>query len=144
VRPFRVADAAAVHALARSAPEAAQWSVEGYERFQAAGQQGWVAESGGAVCGFMIVRIISPEMEILNVVVATESRRKGIAAALFSGAEKEARDKKVSRVFLEVRESNAAASAFYERHGFTKIGIRANYYRGPAESAVVMEKEIPA
>jgi ribosomal-protein-alanine acetyltransferase len=141
-REFEPTDASTAHALAASSPGAGQWSSRSYERLREEGLQGWVAESGGAVCGFLVVRILSPEMEILNVVVSSQQRRKGIAAALFSVAEKEAREKKVGRVFLEVRESNAAAISFYKRYGFRKMGFRVGYYADPVESALLMEKDI--
>ena len=142
IRAFRAEDAAAVHELAGSAPEAGQWTLASYERLLQDGQQGWVAELGESLGGFLVVRIIPPEMEIMSVVVAADLRRKGLAAALFAAAEKEAHEKRVSREFLEVRESNSTAIAFYERNGFTKMGRRANYYANPAEAAILMEKGI--
>jgi ribosomal-protein-alanine N-acetyltransferase len=45
-------------------------------------------------------------------------------------------------VFLEVRESNQAAIAFYSKHGFAKMGRRPSYYRVPDEAAIVMEKKL--
>jgi ribosomal-protein-alanine acetyltransferase len=131
-----------VHELGGGAPEAGQWTLGSYERLIQEGQRGWVAEFGGSLSGFLVVRIIPPEMEIMNLVVAGELRRKGVAAALLAAAEKAAREKKVSRAFLEVRESNGAAIAFYEGNGFAKMGRRANYYANPAEAAILMEKGI--
>jgi ribosomal-protein-alanine N-acetyltransferase len=142
IREFRVADAAAVHTLAKSAVEAGQWSLESYERLHELGEMGWVVERDGSVRGFLVVRIIAPEMEILNLAVAAEARRNGLAAKLLVAAEKTALEKSVKRVFLEVRETNVVAIAFYERHGFGKMGSRAGYYRDPVESAVLMEKGI--
>jgi len=36
---------------------------------------------------------------------------------------------KISRVYLHVQTSNAAAKVFYERHGFKEIGVHENYYK---------------
>ncbi|KAJ7163589.1 acyl-CoA N-acyltransferase [Mycena crocata] len=36
---------------------------------------------------------------------------------------------KISRVYLHVQTSNADAKRFYERHGFTQVGIHENYYK---------------
>jgi ribosomal-protein-alanine N-acetyltransferase len=47
------------------------------------------------------------------------------------------RQRKVTRVFLEVRESNAAARALYEKCGFQISGRRKSYYSDPAEDAVL-------
>ncbi len=43
--------------------------------------------------------------------------------------------------YLEVRESNTGAIAFYEKQGFAKTGRRKGYYREPDEAAVTMEFE---
>ena len=106
------------------------------------GQQGWVAEIDGVVSGFLVVRILPPEMEFMNVVVAAELRGKGLAGELIFAAENEARVKNVTRALLEVRESNAAAISLYERYGFSKMGFRPGYYQNPSEAAILMEKEI--
>jgi ribosomal protein S18 acetylase RimI-like enzyme len=54
----------------------------------------------------------------------------------------EFRARQVSRVFLEVRESNEAGIAFYRKHGFSNTGRRAGYYRDPDEAAIVMEMKL--
>jgi ribosomal-protein-alanine N-acetyltransferase len=45
-------------------------------------------------------------------------------------------------VFLEVRESNAAAIALYKSRGFTQISVRNGYYRRPVENALVMRLDL--
>lgn len=75
-----------------------------------------------------------PEVEILNVAVHPEWRRRGLAKRLL---------KRLTRhsaiYFLEVRESNYAALALYRRLGFAEIARRKKYYRRPTETAIVME-----
>ena len=44
---------------------------------------------------------------------------------------------------LEVRQSNAAAIALYEKHGFQRAGLRPGYYQHPREDAVIMTREFP-
>src|SRR6266853_1984719 len=65
--------------------------------------------------------------EILNLAVIPVKRRKGEGGALLKAAVEALRARKVSRVFLEVRESNEAGIAFYEKQGFSKTGRRAGY-----------------
>jgi ribosomal protein S18 acetylase RimI-like enzyme len=48
----------------------------------------------------------------------------------------------VNKLFLEVRESNEAGIAFYEKMGFAKTGRRPGYYREPEEAALLMEKKL--
>ena len=49
-----------------------------------------------------------------------------------------------STIYLEVRESNEAASQFYLKNGFEEYGRRAKYYKDPIEDAVLMFKDISA
>ncbi len=47
------------------------------------------------------------------------------------------------QIFLEVRESNQAAIALYEKSGFHQIDLRKNYYpnaNGTREHAIIMVK----
>jgi ribosomal-protein-alanine N-acetyltransferase len=103
-----------------------------------------LSEVEGRAIGFLIGRQAADEAEILNLAVAKESRRKGEGGALLEAALERFRARGVSRVFLEVRDSNAAGLAFYAKHGFSKIGRREGYYREPFESAIVMEKKFTA
>ena len=43
--------------------------------------------------------------------------------------------------YLEVRASNEAANALYQRYGFRQIGRRRNYYDHPREDAIIMGKK---
>ena len=52
------------------------------------------------------------------------------------------KDRNVQSIFLEVRESNAAAIAMYEQFGFIKISTRKKYYDSPVEDGLVMKKQL--
>ncbi|MGH9483296.1 MAG: ribosomal protein S18-alanine N-acetyltransferase, partial [Terriglobales bacterium] len=78
------------------------------------------------------------EAELQSLAVRPESRRAGIGAALLAEALAALRRLGVRTVFLEVREGNAAAQAFYRRAGFKIFGRRPRYYREPDEAAVLM------
>ena len=143
IRAFREADAAAVTEILRRSPEASQWTEWGFKELL-----GWrgvlalVSEDEKRVTGFLIGREVAGEAEILNLAVLVAKRRRGEGAALLKAAMDELRARKVSRVFLEVRESNEAATAFYEKQGFSKTGRRASYYRDPDEAAIRMERRL--
>ena len=47
----------------------------------------------------------------------------------------------VDRLLLEVREDNAGAVVFYEKHGFVELDRRPGYYRDGA-TAIVMQRVI--
>jgi ribosomal-protein-alanine N-acetyltransferase len=143
IRPFREADAAAAAEILQASPEAAQWTAWGFKELL--GWQGVVAlvtEDARKVSGFIVGRQVGEEAEILNLAVIVANRRKGEGRALLKRALEEFRTRQVSRVFLEVRESNEGGIAFYARHGFSKTGRRASYYHDPEETAILMEMKL--
>jgi len=143
IRVFRAADAAAATAVLRESVEAANWLEKSY--VESLGWRGAVAlasEVEGTLTGFVIGRQIADEGEILNLAVVPARRRRGEGGALLRAALDEFRTRRTNRVFLEVRESNHAAIAFYGKHGFAETGRRSGYYQGPAEAAVLMEKKL--
>jgi ribosomal-protein-alanine N-acetyltransferase len=139
IRLFLPADVVAVTEILRGSPEASQWTDWGLKE-----SLGWrgvlalVSEGDRKVIGFIIGRQVAGEAEILNLAVVATERRKGEGGALLKAAMNEFRARQVSRVFLEIRESNGSGMAFYEKRGFSKTGRRAGYYRDPDEAAIVM------
>lgn len=96
--------------------------------------------------GFILVRSVAGEAEVLTLCVSIDARRTGLGSALLSAACDEARARGAQEMFLEVGENNAAALALYQGAGFAAVGRRAAYYRhGPdAADAIVMKKAIDA
>jgi len=143
IRAFGPADAAAVTMILRDAPEAANWPEEGYrDVLNWPGVVALVGERDGKVTGFIVGRHVGDEAEILNLAVTPASRRRGEGQALLKAVLEKFRSGGVSRVFLEVRESSETGIAFYEKHGFSKTGRRAGYYRDPREAAILMQGKV--
>lgn len=143
IRQLREQDAAAVTEILRTAPEAVVWAESSVmEVIATQSAVTLLSQADGKAIGFLIGRQAADEAEILNLAVAPESRRRGEGSALLNAALEEFRSRGVSRVFLEVRESNEAGITFYGKHGFSEVRRRAGYYREPFEAAVVMEKKI--
>ena len=140
IRPATTADATDLAALER-ALFSDPWPAAAF-RPGGAGETCLVAEAEGALVGYAVVRIVADEAEVLNLAVRADQRRRGIARALLRAALAEAGAAGVRQVFLEVREGNAAARAFYEREGFHATGRRRAYYRKPPEDAVVMRRAL--
>ncbi len=88
------------------------------------------------VAGYIIFWMVSGEAHILNVAIRADMRRRGLASRLVSEALKIMDDSSVLDAFLEVRKSNTAAIALYEKFGFTESFERKNYYGD--EDAMVM------
>ena len=142
IRRFNARDAAAVGEILASSPQAAAWTVKSLEQLNIRGELGWVIEDKKSVAGFLVVRAVVAEAEILNLCIAPEKRRSGLAESLLDVAVAELRRTRVDRLFLEVRESNTPAISFYEKHKFRETGRRPGYYRNPDEAAVLMMKEL--
>ena len=131
VRRGEPADLAAIRTIQAASPEAAQWAVTDYLQYDL-----FVAKQGMHVVGFLAARPLAPgECEILNLAVAPDYRRQGVAHALlaallesFSGA-----------IYLEVRASNTAARSLYKSLGFEEVTARPEYYQNPSEAAIVMK-----
>jgi len=143
IRAFRPEDIPDLVSITEESSQAASWSKESCEQLRKSeGFLGLVSESAGSVSGFVVGRQVMDEGEILNVAVRRQNRRKGEGRALLSAVLEQLRRRGASRVYLEVRESNETAIAFYQKQGFAKTGRRPGYYREPLEAAVLMEKKI--
>ena len=103
-----------------------------------------VAREADRVIGYIVAWMVADEAEIANLAVAPEARRGGVGRGLLDAALDTARGHGVRTVYLEVRESNAAARALYARRGFVEIGRRRGYYRRPLEDAILLRSEISA
>lgn len=88
--------------------------------------------------GYIGLMVAADEGNITNVAVYPSKRRRGIADALIEKVIEVAKEKNVSQIFLEVRKTNAPAISLYEKHGFSYIGCRKNYYDEPREDANIM------
>ncbi len=91
--------------------------------------------------GSIWLQAVLDEGYIGNVAVRPEFRRRGAASALLAGIDEFALRKRLRFVTLEVRASNKAAIALYEKHGYIMKGIRRGYYSNPKEDAHLMTKE---
>ena len=100
------------------------------------------SEKHEPVIAYICSRIIGCELSILRIAVFPKLRNLGIASWLLDKCFKVARDKGVTSVFLEVRESNSAAIAIYGKLGFISVGKRPAYYPETGEDAVVLTKKL--
>jgi ribosomal-protein-alanine N-acetyltransferase len=98
--------------------------------------------AGGVILGFAVVWLVHDELHVLNVAVAPEARRLGVARAVLGKVEAGAREQGARVAMLEVRRSNAPAIALYLALGYREVGIRPRYYAEDGEDAIVMDKEL--
>jgi ribosomal-protein-alanine N-acetyltransferase len=120
------------------------WNAGDFVDAVAGGVPFLVAETDGGTVGYAIGRVAADEGEILNVAVHPDQRRRGVARRLVAGLLAALAAAGARQVYLEVRESNAAARQLYAAFGFGEVGRRARYYRRPVEDAVVLRATMPA
>jgi ribosomal-protein-alanine N-acetyltransferase len=119
---------------------AAHWSRQQYDTIfsqRSPRRLALLIEEEGAIQGFLIASAMDIEWEIENIAVAGPARRRGLGTRLLGEFLDLARTQEVKGIFLEVRESNQAARALYEKWGFQEEGRRPRYYSGPEEDAIL-------
>jgi ribosomal-protein-alanine N-acetyltransferase len=94
------------------------------------------ATDGDELLGYLVCSRYDQVWHLMNVAVAPERRRTGIARGLISQLVAEGGGK--LPFTLEVRVSNRAAIAMYERLGFRSEGVRPRYYQDNGEDALIM------
>jgi ribosomal-protein-alanine N-acetyltransferase len=138
---LRPADTADVAALARieAATFSDAWPVASFRSLlRASTTRMTVAERDGEVLGYSVVIQVGDQAELANIAVTESARGQGVGARLLRALLDGAKTEGVQSMYLEVRESNAAARALYAAHGFTPAGRRRRYYRHPDEDALVL------
>ena len=97
----------------------------------------------GKLTGYLICSRYDTVWHLMNVAVDPAARRRGIASSLMDQLFATA-DRPHEQYTLEVRESNDAAIAMYERFGFRGAGHRRGYYHDNREDALIMWRTAPA
>jgi ribosomal-protein-alanine N-acetyltransferase len=120
------------------------WSARDFRECVASDVVFLVAAAPDGIAGYVVAQDAADEAEILNLAVTPARHRSGIGRALVARALATVAGRGARRVFLEVRESNAAARALYAALGFREVGRRSRYYRRPVEDAIVLRAAIPA
>jgi len=138
IRPIETRDVDSILTVQSVCPEIAQWTAWDYARVAHGEMAGWVADENDAIAGFLVARRIASDLEVLNLAVRPEARRRGVGTALLQQAFAWGRTFGAEKSLLEVRASNLAALRFYEKHGFEVVGRRKQYYAAPIEDALVL------
>jgi ribosomal-protein-alanine N-acetyltransferase len=94
------------------------------------------ATDGEELLGYLVCSRYDRVWHLMNVAVAPERRRRGVASRLI--AELIAATGAALPLTLEVRVSNREAIAMYEKLGFRSSGVRPRYYRDNGEDALIM------
>ena len=137
-REMRPEDADAVEEVEK-ASFAVPWSRKSFWE-EAANERTYylLALDDEKVVGYAGTWILDDEAQITNVAVTPEYRGQKVGAGLMENLIKEAKKRGATRMTLEVRPSNTAALALYEKFGFKDYGRRPHYYLDNGEDAVIM------
>lgn len=115
------------------------WSAEALALLCGESAFGFACVSADTVVAYGGMLTVLDEGQITNIATHPNHRRRGHAAAVLTALLGEARARGLSFVTLEVRESNAAAIALYQKFGFEAVGYRPRFYTCPVEGARIMQ-----
>jgi [ribosomal protein S18]-alanine N-acetyltransferase len=136
------ADLDAVMAIERSS-FAYPWSPRFFlQELQVPCARSILGEINERIVGYVLFWLLPDEIDVHNLAVHSEFRRRGIGRLLLQQVVIEARCRSSNRVTLEVRQSNVAAQKLYESLGFTTTAVRRGYYSDNGEDALAMALEV--
>lgn len=127
---------AALHARAFEGGEA--WDAVAFASLLAGpGIDAMMAVQGRTPLGFILMRTITDQAEILTLAVLPSARRAGIGRALVDTGIDAARRRGAATAFLEVSVNNGAAIALYRAAGWGEAGHRMGYYRDGSDALIL-------
>lgn len=93
------------------------------------------------IVGFVVLKTVLDEADIMNIAVKKNFRRQGIASLLLNKLLVLCQENKVRVIHLEVNEENFSAISLYKKFGFKECGRRKQYYDNHFD-AVLMDYNI--
>jgi [ribosomal protein S18]-alanine N-acetyltransferase len=99
------------------------------------------AFDGERLAGYLIVSRYVDAWHVMNVAVAGDYRRRGVASQLLGVLFEQTSTDDRRGYTLEVRVSNTGAISLYERLGFERRGVRRGYYTDNREDALIMWRD---
>jgi [ribosomal protein S18]-alanine N-acetyltransferase len=141
IRPLQLRDLSAIEEIERSSYPT-PWS-----RSMFAGELAKPSSiclgafEGECLVGYLIVSRYVDAWHVMNVAVALDHRRRGVASELLGALFERTREDGRRGYTLEVRVSNAGAITLYEQLGFERRGVRRGYYTDNREDALIMWRD---
>ncbi len=142
IRPMSEADLDAVSAIeAATFPDPWPRQALAHEALHNPVCSSFVIEAKGEVVGYAFCWVIFEQAHLINIAVAPSRRGMGHGEALLVHVLRHARSQGAEVMHLEVRETNPAAVALYQKYGFAILGRSARYYSDGAP-ALFMETDL--
>lgn len=82
------------------------------------------------------------EAHLLNLALHVDFRGKGLGRFMMRNLEQTCKEMEISKILLEVAETNYVAIKLYKNCGFVKVGIRKRFYQETGDDAILMEKRL--
>ncbi len=120
------------------------WTTGNFNDSIKAGYHCWLVAAGEAVIAYAVVMLGAGEAHLLNLSVARAAQGRGVGRQLLHDVMAAALAQGAHNMLLEVRPSNRAGRALYEKAGFAQLGVRKAYYpaRGGREDALVLGRAL--
>ena len=147
IRPATIDDLDAIMALERASFPSDAWSAAMMrEELSSPHSAYYVDEQARRVVGYAGLRAPAGarDADVQTIAVAAEVRGTGRGRALLETLLREASDRRIGEVFLDVRADNPVAQQLYASEGFTEIARRPRYYQPDDVDAVVMRLDVTA
>ncbi len=97
---------------------------------------------GECLLGYIILRVVAGEAELINIAVAPQKQGHGFGKCLMQAMFELALEQQWQQILLEVRETNLKAQRLYQQFGFSEIDRRKGYYpcqQNGREDALIMQ-----
>ena len=138
IRPAAATDVPSLLALEADLFGPDAWSEASLrDELDGPGRRAVVLVSGAEVVGYAVTMRAGDVVDLQRIAVRPDHQRQGLAARLLADALAAARADGADRMLLEVSAANAAAVAFYDAQGFTRIDVRRRYYRDDSDALVL-------
>ncbi|HMH90535.1 MAG TPA: ribosomal protein S18-alanine N-acetyltransferase [Streptosporangiaceae bacterium] len=146
LRAMTTADLDVILALELEAFGEEAWSrpmLEGELQQQPASRHYLVAQDGdGTVIGYAGLLAAGTQADVVTIAVSRDRQRRGAGSALLEALLAEARRRRCTEVFLEVRVDNLTAQQLHTARGFEQVGVRHGYYQPSGADALVMRLDL--
>lgn len=146
IRAMTTADLDAVTEIEAQVTFDTPWGKNIFSDCLAIGYGCWVLEDTQQrdILGFGLISSAANEAHILNICIRSDKHRQGLGSLMFTKLLTIAQAANAHRVYLEVASINEPAIKFYEKWGFSQIGVRHQYYHAPTGKydAIVMAMDL--
>lgn len=126
--------------ISREVFEEESWNERQFEESFKTGRSIFLlAKEAGETVAFLLAEDLIDSVNLLLIATDEKYRNRKIATKLILELEKITKNKKINKIWLEVKENNYSAINFYKKNNFENIYLRRNYYKNGI-SALIFEK----